>query len=239
MGSAVFFAVRASRRRVRSHFGITLRGRHLHVRSWRQRPSSQVRFRPIVLKKSKPFDQDFSPKWRLSENLLPLSRTAQYGARCRDFRLSASSSASELIKNLRTAQIFRTQRETDFFNRIGQKRILRSEAELGFRPERTCIGSKLGAAGSNHLLHDCVPPGCLAVPRGAKLRCAFLCFEIHVHQSEPSAEAIRPLEIVHRAPVKVAFHRNPFRSDSLQTDSLSMETAGRPHRGKSRPMGIG
>src|SRR5262245_47021368 len=65
-------------------------------------------------------------------------------------------------------------------------------------------------------LHHSVLPCRLAKPIRAELGRTLLRLEVHVHQAEPIAVAVDPLEIVHRAPLKVALHGHAVSRRTLE-----------------------
>src|SRR5262249_19085261 len=65
-------------------------------------------------------------------------------------------------------------------------------------------------------LHHRVLPRCLPEPLGAELRRPLQRLEVDVDQPEPVAEAVHPLEVVLRTPVKVPVHGNAFRGGPLK-----------------------
>src|SRR5262245_8939324 len=69
-----------------------------------------------------------------------------------------------------------------------------------------CVAAEL--AGPPSPLHDGVAPGRFAEPSRAELRCPLLRLEVHVDQAEAVAVPGGPLEVVHQAPLEVAFDRN-------------------------------
>src|SRR5262245_8331389 len=71
------------------------------------------------------------------------------------------------------------------------------------------------------LLRDSIEPRRLAEERRAELRRPLLRAEVHVHQSETIAETCIPLEIVHRAPLEVALHRNAICDRPLKLIEVS------------------
>lgn len=72
-------------------------------------------------------------------------------------------------------------------------------------------------------LHHRVTPRGLAKPSGAHFWRPLLCVEVHVHQPEPVTEAGRPFEVVHRAPVEIAFDRYTLGCRALQLGQVGAD----------------
>src|SRR5215471_19970499 len=75
------------------------------------------------------------------------------------------------------------------------------------------FASCLRTAAAFSFFHDgtlgyLIAPGNLVKIRRTELGCALLRLEVHVHQPEPITIPVGPLEVVHRAPLEVAFHRH-------------------------------
>src|SRR5215813_4886514 len=59
-------------------------------------------------------------------------------------------------------------------------------------------------------LHHRVAGGDLPEVRRAQLRRSLLRLEVHVHDPEPVAVSLAPLEVVHQTPLEVALDRHAF-----------------------------
>src|SRR5262245_17706263 len=65
-------------------------------------------------------------------------------------------------------------------------------------------------------LYDSIAAGRLAKPLRAELWDALLSLEVHVDEPETVSEAVKPLEVVLRAPEEVAVDRHAFRRGALE-----------------------
>src|SRR5262249_48635378 len=75
----------------------------------------------------------------------------------------------------------------------------------------------------NLALYHCVAPRRFAKPLRAQLRRALLRLEVDIHEAETVAEAINPFEVVLRAPVEVAIHRNAVGRRTLELCETSAQ----------------
>src|SRR5262249_22079150 len=66
------------------------------------------------------------------------------------------------------------------------------------------------------LSHHVVPTSYLSKERRTYFWCSLQCCVINVDKSEPRPVAIRPLKVIHRTPMEIAWHRRTFSSRTLQ-----------------------